>query len=802
MHILRFLARRKALTAIAILTMALALGANAAGLAVLEAFLLSSLAVPDADRVVLIAPERDMPGRGTVIFAEAFPNYVRLRETQRAFADVGILLQLQASWQDQGDARPLNATSATASFFSVMGVQPVLGRAFTAREEGPSPAPVVVISHALWRSSFGADAGIVGRTISLNGAPHTVIGVMPQGFAQPVPTDIWLPFDIPPIQRTSITGARQLTMFGRLADGVTLEGARAEMRRFTAAAIEASPADNKDYRYNVTPLRDVLLQNADASALFVQAGAATLLILAILNLATLLVAWGFEQRQEMAVRVALGASSARVTGLLFQQSLAIVGAGAALGIPMAYVALRAFQRFDLGPTVTVMAGNARIDLSIVLATAVIALIAALAAGALPAWFSRSAFLGDALRSSSRSSTLSPVALRWQKAMVVAQAALSAAVLAAATLIALSFWRLSQVPDGFSAKGRVVVKVVLPPATYGGHRERAMFGRMLSDNLARDPNLATAGFTTTLPVGDIVWGGRFFVELPDGSRPDEPVLFHLRRVSPSFLETMGIRLLRGRAFASQDDTGSVPVAIVSQALAARMWPNEDPIGKRLLRVMAGTATPSPVTVVGVAGNTMDAGYNAPAGETVYLPYSQVSSVRLSIVATGRGDVRTTIDAIRRALKATDPTLAASDMTTLEALIVGANALPRLRTLVLLVFSVVALGIVSLGSYGVMSQLVSNRERELAVRLVFGAPPTKLGLSVITQAAKLTVPGIALGLTAVWLGSGLLKTFVFGVQVGSPAILGSAGVALLGIALLATLAPALRAMRVDIRRGLAG
>jgi putative ABC transport system permease protein len=425
-----------------------------------------------------------------------------------------------------------------------------------------------------------------------------------------------------------------------------------------------------------------------------------------------------------------------------------------------------------------------------------------AAGALPAWFSRSILLGDGLRSSSRSSTLSPVAIRWQKAMVVAQAALSAATLAAAALVILSFWRLSQIPDGFSAEGRVVVKVVLPGESFGSHRERATFGRLLSENLGREPDLVTAGFTTALPVSDGTWGGRFFIELPDGSRPEEPVLFHVRRVSPRYLETIGIPLLRGRAFAIQDDTGSIPVAIVSQALAARLWPNEDPIGKRMHRMVAGSPTPSPVTVVGVAGNTMDAGYSAPAGETVYLPYSQVSGVRLSIVAQGRGDVRGTIAAMRRALGATDPTIAASNMSTLDALVVQANALPRLRTLVLLVFSVVALGIVSLGSYGVMSQLVSNRERELAVRLVFGAPPTRLGMSVLAQGVRLTGPGIALGLAAVWLASGLLDAFVFGVQVGSPVVLGGAGLALLCVALIATLPPALRAMRVDIRRGIAG
>ena len=802
MPTLRFLATRKTLTAIAVLTMALALGANAAALAVLDAFLLSSLAVPEPERVVVIAPQRDLPGRGTVMFADAYPNYELLRKTQRSFADVSAYVQLQASWATDGEARPLRATSTTASFFSAMRLEPMLGRAFVVSEEGPSPAPVVVISHALWRAAFATDSAVVGRTMSLNGSPHTVIGVMPEGFAQPAPTDIWLPFDIPVSQRTIISGGRQLTILGRLADGTSLEQALAEMRRFTALSIETSPADNKDYRYDVSPLRDVLLNGADSSALFVQAGAATLLVLAILNLASLLVAWGFERRREMAVRIALGATSGQVARLLLHQSVAIVAAGAALGVPLAWLALRTLQQLDLGPTVSVFVAKAHIDPGILLATAAIAVVSALAAAALPAWFNRDASLGDALRLSSRSATLSPQALRWQQAMVVGQAALSAAILAAAVLIIVSFWRLMEIPHGFSARDRVVAKIVLPAAEYGTHAARATFGSMLADNLAAEADIASGGFTTTLPVSDIRWGGRFYIELPDGSRTEEPVLFHFRRVSPGYLATMDVPLLSGRQFTTRDDTSSIAVAIVSEALAARFWPNEDAVGKRMLRAATTQAPPTPVTVVGVVGNTMDAGYDAPAGEAVYVPYSQLSSARLSIVARSRGDVRATTAAIRRAIRNTDAKLAASDVSTLDALVVQANALPRLRTLVLLVFSLVALGIVSLGSYGVMSQLVSNRERELAVRLVFGAQPTRLGASVLVQAVKLTLFGIAMGLAVVWFTRGLLEAFVFGVRVESPLVLGGAGAALLLVALIATLPPAMRAMRVDIRRGIAG
>lgn len=799
---LRFLLRRKALTTVAVVTMALALAANTAAFSVLDAFLFSSLGVPEPDRLLLITPQREMAGRGTVNFGEAYPNYQLLRSMQRTFAELTVFLQIQSSWADGSETRALSAARVSAGFFRTMRVQPQLGRGFVESEEGPSPAPVVIISQALWRSVFASDPKVLGRTMSIDGQPLRVVGVMPEGFTQPLPTDVWLPFDIPGQQRVNITGARQLTVYGRIADGVTREAADLDVQRFAARAIADRPADNKDYKYSTQPLRGVLLSGADSSAFFVQVGAATLLLLAILNLASLLVAWGFERRQEMAVRRALGAGNSDVTRLLFRQSGVIVGAGAILGVALAFIAIRVLRGFDFGPTVTLLVSRARIDVPILLATAVVAALTALAAGALPAWFSRRGELAAALRASSRSASLSGSALRWQQAMVVGQAGLSVAILAAALLVGVSFWRLMEVPDGFVAGDKVVARVILPDGAYGKHPDRAAFGVRLADALARQPELATSGFSTTLPVGDQAWGGRFFPELTDGSTPKDPLLLHIRRVTPGYLATMGIPILRGRGLEATDDSAHDNVVVISRALAEKLWPKEEAIGKRLLRVVSG-ATPVPVTVVGVTGNTMDGGYAAPPGETVYVPYAQLSAIRLSIVAQARnGNTGAALDAIRRALRETDPRLAASGTARLSDLVVQANALPRLRMFILALFSIVGVGVVLLGTYGIMSQLVANRERELAVRLVFGASPARLGASVIAQMARLTVSGIVAGLAGVWAAAGVLSTFVFGVASRSVVVYGTAGGILLTLAAVASMPAAIRAMRVDMRRGITG
>jgi putative ABC transport system permease protein len=390
-------------------------------------------------------------------------------------------------------------------------------------------------------------------------------------------------------------------------------------------------------------------------------------------------------------------------------------------------------------------------------------------------------------------------VRWQKLTVLAQAALTVIILCAAALIGISFRNLARVPGGFVPEDRVVARIQLADTEYPSHEARAVFTEQLLDNLLLEPELTAAGFTSTLPVGDLPRGGRFQIQLEDGSLTTEPQLFHYRRISANYPDVLGIPIVRGRAFERRDDTAHPSVAIVSQALAEQVWPGADPIGKRIYRLVASNPEPQPLEIVGVVGNVLDGGFDAPASATVYVPYAQVSLGRISIVATPRTTQEAALEAVRRALRATDPRVAASAPATLESLVNRANALPRLQTILLVIFAVVATGIVALGSYGVMSQLVGSRERELAVRLVFGAAPAHLGLSVLLEAGKLTVPGIVLGLAASWLLSGALEPFVFGIDPRSSSITVLVGSGTLALVACASIAPAIRAMRMDVRKG---
>jgi putative ABC transport system permease protein len=795
----RFLARRKAAFAVAVLTMALPLGANTVVFSALKTFLFSSIGVPDADRLLAIMPMRGVDGDGATEFREAYLNYDLIRRTQHGFADIAVTYEGIASWDDRGEARPLQMTRVTASFFPTMRVFPTIGRAFTQNEQEPRGAHVVLISHALWKSAMAGDPKAIGRAMRLDGEPYTVIGVMPAGFTQPNPTDAWIPLDVPAGDRVAITGARHYSMYGRLADGSTLPAAELEAKDFTARTVAAN-ADNREFWYAVKPMRDKLLGGADATVILVQQGAGVLLLLAVLNLASLLIAWGFERQQELAVRQALGAAGVRVFRILLFQSLVVVGTGAVVGVAVTFLAVPWLRGLEL-PALTYFTSRIALDRGVLAASAAVAVIAGLGAGVLPAWFSRRIDLAQSLRAGARSVTLSPAALRWQQGMVVVQAALSVVILAAAALVGLSFRNLQRVPGGFSARGAMVARVQVDPRRFADSTSRATLGRTLVENLTREPAVAAAAFSSTLPVGDEGWSTYFFVPLPDGSLSREPSLFQIRRVSPNYLPTIGIPLLTGRQFDGHDDSAAPRVAIISRRLAEHLWPGQSAIGKRLYRVVPGSKVPGALAVVGIASDVMDEGASAPPGETVYIPWAQLSTVTLSLVIRPRGDEQAALRALRHALGATDPLLVAHDIAPLDALVEQANALPRLQSIILLTFAVAAIVIATLGCYGVMRQLVATREREYATRLVFGASPAELGRSVVRQVARLTLPGVFLGLATVILLGGVLRRFVFGVDPRSVVVLAAVGAGMLVIGIAAALPSAVRAMRVDVRRSIA-
>jgi putative ABC transport system permease protein len=795
---LGFLKRRKAASAMVVVTVALALAANNVAFAVMDAFLLSSFGIPDAGRLVNVVPSREVPGLGSVPFNEAYPNYRMLEESARSFEAVAAVVQATFSWDDGQEAQALSGARTTASFVATTGAAPVLGRAFTPEEEGPSPAQVVIISHTLWRGAFSSDPDVIGRSMILDGLPHEIVGVMPAGFSRPLPSDVWLPLDLAANQWERIIGARTLVVYARLRAGISPREAATEMREFTSRTLEAS-RDNQGFTYGLQSLREQEWPEGDRAVLFVQVGSFLLLLLAVLNLALVLIAWGVDRRQEMAVRLALGAGAGRIAlGLLFQ-GMALVLTASLGGFALAALALPAIRRLEVPPPLSPYVALVSLDARLFVFGTAVALVAGLAAAAGPAWLGRKAAIADSLRSGSRSSGLSPAAVRVQRTMLALQATFTVVLLAGAASLGLSFRNLARVPTGFESAGRMVARVQLPADGYGTHAERAEFALLIEQAMRQQPEIARAGFTTTLPLGEVNNVGRFVANREEADPALDPPVANLRRISTDYLATMGIPILAGRPFDANDDGSSPQVAIVSRSAADRLWPGLDPIGRPLYRAVEGE--PLRFDVVGVAGDLVEVRFDLPPGQTVYLPYAQSSGARISFVIESKTALEDPTLAFRRALRSAAPGVAAGSTISLASIELQANMLAWLQSALVSAFAVIALCIALLGTYGVMSQFVATRQRDHAVRLAFGAVPSRIAASIVGSAAAVTLPGVAAGVGASWLISEfLLRPLLFEVEDHALGVGMGVGALMLLLIVMATLPPALRAARVRVSAGI--
>ncbi|MBX7187762.1 MAG: ADOP family duplicated permease, partial [Vicinamibacteria bacterium] len=788
---LRFLQRRAAASAVIVLTLALALAANGAAFAVLKAFLLSDLGVPEASRLHVISQTQ----KGAA-FLDAWPNYQMLREHVTTFENVAAVLQADVNWVHGEETRQVSAARVTASFFPTMKVSPRLGREIAANEQGPNPAPVVVISDRMWRNSFASAPDVIGRTMALNGAPHTIVGVMPRGFALPPDIDAWLPFDLPQDAWTRIVGARQLFVFGRLAPGRTPADAQEELKAFGRRAEEASVA-NKDWSYLSQPVRSYYLSGADDTILLVQGGAFVLLLLAVTNLSSLLLAWAAERERETAVRLALGAAARDIARQHAVQSVLLTLAGGGAGLFLAQAAVPLLRALNPTPTLSFFLDQLRVDPSVVAFTLLIAAVAGGLVGLVPLRQSRRTDLASPLKMESRGGTATRSALLWQRAMAVSQAAITVMVLSAAALSVASFRAVRGADPGYATDGRGVFRIQLPDNDYKDAAARAAFMRSFLDHLSREPELVEFGATSTLPFGDIPAGSALTVEQENGEFTTEPRIFGYRRVTPGYARTMGIPLIEGRPLSAEDAEDRPTVALISKSLADRYWPGGTAVGKRFRRSSPGQP-PLEITVVGVVSRVRDTG-NAEAartGETIYIPYAQNPMRKFSVVVKGRGGVDAAIAAGVHALRATSPGLAAYGLTTTERLAYEANAVPRLQMALLSAFALVAVGVALLGSYGVMSQLVANRSRELAVRLAVGEKPGGVLRLVLGQNARLAGAGAMIGAAAAWQGGRLLQALVTGADARAPWTYLAAAALTVGLTQLAGLVPARRAAATNV------
>lgn len=796
----RHLRQRPGFTLVAIGTLALAIGANTAVFSLVEAVLLRPLAFPDPDQLVQVRGydfDDDEVGNLSPADFLDFASETRSFASMGAFGFVGSFTVAGAV----GDAERVGGVSVTQGLFPTLGVPAAIGRVFSPEDDAPEAAATVVLSDGFWRRRFAADPGIVGSPILINARPSIVIGVLPAWYRHveenPDRTaDVFVPFGFN--RAAPNRGAHFIRAIGRLAPGASIDAARAELETMAKRLEGEYPTSNHGQSVRLRPLADAMIADARQSLVLVSAGVALVLIVACANLANLLLAAGAGRQRELAVRMALGATRARLARQLLGESLALGVAGAVAGVVLAWWVSQTLVQLaaDHLPRLS----DAGINLAVLAFAAACGVGSALAFGILPAWqLSRDA-LNQALSVSGRQSA-GTIRRGAREAFIAIQVALAVVLLVGGALLARSLWALERVPSGFTSTQVTALDVSLPTATYA-EGDQVPFYERLQERIAAMPGVAAVGAINILPLsGNYDSRG---VQIEDHPKPDgQGEAPQARSVTAGYFAAMGIPLVRGRLFEPRDLESGRRVVIVSEAMARQYWPGEDPIGRRVTfnsgipreqqQVIGG---PGSREVVGIVGDVRHLGLDERDVPMFYTPHAQQPSYHtMTVVVRSAGAAAGLPSAVRAALREMDPSVPLYQVRSLDQVLSRAVATPRLRAVMIGLFALVASLLAGLGVYGVMSYLVMQRTHEFGVRMSLGATGGDLRRLVLRDGLRPVVAGLGVGLCGAWALGRMAGTLLFGVSPWDPVSYTAAVVLLSVAALAATLLPARRAVRVD-------
>jgi predicted permease len=782
---LRYAARRlrgsRTFTTAVVLTMAVGIGATVATFTVVDAVALQPLPFPQSDRLVRLR-EVTPQGQPFPVSEPEFQDYAR---AFRTLSDLAALKPLQLTLTNAGDPVRLDAAAVSAAIFPVLGVQPALGRAFDAADDRDGqPAAVVILSHAIWQQRFGSDRAALGRVLRLDGKPYTVVGVLPASAVFPA-GDVWVPLGAS--TRADRTD-RWLDAIGRLAPGATVADARAEAAGI-ASRLAREHAELQGWSSQIVPLADWLIGPGLRRVVWVLLGAVgMLLLLACANIAGLLMARAAESRGEMGVRAALGAGQQRLVRQLLTESLLLGVLGGALGLAAAYWIVDAYSALMAG--LLPLGRTATIDLRVIAFAAGVTLASAIAFGVVPALHTARADLQAGLRPSGRGAT--PRNRRWMSLLVGVQVALAMLLLVGSFLLLGSFARLTRVDPGFDAANVLTVPLLLPDHDYSESARVAFFNALI-EKVSNDAGVESAAATVTNPFRQ--WGFANDVTPEDRAADAPPSGFTeagWRSVTPGFFATLRVPVVRGRAFTSADREGASGVVIISQSLAARLWPGADPVGRRLYWGGVGGRSR---TVVGVVGDIRDVQLDAAPTPMLYLPYGQLPLNGMTLLVRTRGAAASVADRVRRQIRTLDSALPVPEVRPLETNRAAAIAGPRFRTILLGSFGGVALLLASIGLYALVAFTVAQRTREIAIRVAIGARPSQVAGIFFRRGVRLTLAGAAAGLFGAWVLAGVLGSLLFETNVRDVGLFAAAALLLGLVAAAASYLPARRAARLD-------
>jgi putative ABC transport system permease protein len=785
-YAIRMLIRAKTYTTVSVLCLGLGIGVNTTIFTVVNGVIVRQLPFDQPDRLLVLheTPARD-PGDTVPL---SYPN---LRDWQQAswLVDIAAVGPREVTLSDDQQAERYEGAAVTWNLFPVLGVHPALGRPFRADDDRLGAAPVVILGDLVWQRRYGGDRAVIGRSVQVNGTPHTIVGVMPPRFAFPERQRLWIP--LVPVEHARARGDRTLFAYGRLRPGATIEHARAEIAGIAARLERQYPADNGGWGALVRPLTESVVPARAYPLLFTMMGAvAFVLLIACANVANLLLARATVRRREIAVRAALGAGRARIVRQLLTESVSIGVLCVPLGVGLAAWGIRLFER-AIPQQGLPYYFTFPIDVRVLLYTVGLSIFTGLLFGVAPSLQATRGDLQAALRQDGRGASPGMRGNRLRSTLVVGQIALALVLLIGASLCVRSFVNLLHANPGFDTSPLLTLRVEMSGERYAS---AGAIGRRVDDLLQRIealPGVEAATASSLIPLGG---GGGFdamFMEGRTVRRDEAPIVFSAG-VSPHFLRTLNTPILRGRDFTDREGLSLAPVTIINETMARRLWPEEDPIGRRL-RFDTDRSGPW-FTVIGVMRDIYTSDLDEAPLPSAYIPYPYrpATNTGLTIRTTRAAEMTASI---REAIHAADPNLPIFDIRTMEQVRLAGFWHHRLLGSMFSIFGLVALLLAVVGVYGVLSYVVSQRVHEIGVRVALGAEPRNVVALVLRHGLSLTVAGVAVGLLGAFAVSRVLRAQLYGVSPTDPLSCAGLAAALTIVSLLAVYLPARRAATVD-------
>jgi putative ABC transport system permease protein len=788
---LRMLTKNPGFTVVAVIALALGIGVNSAIFSVVNTVLLRPLPYKDPERLVMVFEDDSRHGYPRDTPAPA--NYVDWRDQNKVFESMAAMADLSFNLTGLGEPERLDGKRVSASLFPILGVEPQFGRWFAPEEDQPGENHVVILSHALWQRRFGSDAGIVGKTITMNGYSFSVVGVMPASFRFPTADDqFWIPIAFTQAEAAR-RGAHFLQVVARIKPGVTLEQARAEMSTIAARLQQQYPEQNIDLGAAVVPLHEQLVGNIKPALLVLLGAVGFVLLVACANVANLLLARAAVRQKEIATRTALGASRLRLIRQFLTESVLLATIGGGIGLLLSVWGVRLLKAF-IPPNIS-QAKEITVDVKVLLFTLAVSLLTGLVFGLAPAAQATKFNLNETLKEGGRDSAAGSRGNRIRGVLVVSEVALSLVLLIGAGLLINSFLRLRNVDPGFRAGNLLTMSIALPAQKYPDQARRAAFYTEMLRRVEALPGVRSAAVTSQIPLikqGDT---GNITIEGRPEPPPGQELMVAIRIVSPHYFPTMGMQLQRGRAFGDQDRADAPAAVVISESMARRYWPGEDPTGKRICP--GKPESPDDwATIVGVVNDVRQFGLDAESKPQIYLTYQQSGyfSPRHLVVGTNV-EPHSLAASVRGAVWGIDRDQPVSNIRTMEEVLAESIARQRFSTLLLGIFGVVALVLAAVGIYGVMSYSVSQRTHEIGIRMALGAQKWDVLKLAVGQALKLVMIGVAVGLAASVVLTRVMKSLLFGVSSTDPVTFVVISLVLVGAGALASYIPARRATKVD-------